>query len=164
MKKRLIVIAVFVALAVSLIPSVGVSAVDIAGVYYNFHAAANEPALTIEFSKGLKTQFPDLSFKADQFVILPQERTVADVEARITSAVLDKLVRVIQLSQLEPDEGAVQNPPILKPSEQIVGNRLYRYQYYFAIHIYSLEVGNLNFVTRFQQGKYGAIPDGWWEQ
>jgi len=154
---------------VFIIPSNEVKAMDIVGVQYDFNAVGAEPALTIEYSQGLKSKYPDLVFKADQFQLLPGEKTIADIEARITAAVMDRHYTITPLSQLEADDGAKQTPPRLQPNEEIIGNKVYWAEYYFAIHIFSIEPieiqGNVyqrQFITRFQQGQWGPIPEDWW--
>jgi hypothetical protein len=151
------------------IPAIPVFAsLDIVGLAYNFNAIGSEPALTIIRSNTNGTlNYRYTYIKADQFVIKANERSISDIETRIQQTIYDMIVDVTPLSQLDADSPEIHNPPILLPCEKIVGNKLYIYPMYFAIHIYSLDnpstpQGELKFITRFQDGMYGTIEDNWW--
>lgn len=150
----------FLLLFTLLIPTVAEASVDIVGIYYNFNAAGNEDALRIDYG-GTK---PTMHVRGDEFVILPQEDTVADVEARITERVMEPMIQSTPLSQLDGDY-----PQPLPPNAEIIKKNYVSYTCYFAIHIYSLTPVTVNgvtyqrmFITRFQNGFAGKIPDNWW--
>ena len=162
--KRLLII--FVAILLWLSSPVSAS-IDIRGIDYNYGAAENEWALRVRW-----TGRPAFEIKANEFYLEGKETITADVEARIQEKFNDLLVDDEKLKDIDPEDPARQDPPVLSPQQEIViiHNQEYlrSHKAFFRIHIYSLDdldtpESELRFTTRFQNPFAGPIPDNWWQ-
>lgn len=169
MKKRIVLALTLVMVLVITLATPALASLSITGIYYNFDAAENENALTVNW-----VGRPAFEIKANEFYsqkVQGQWETPADVEERIQEKFLDLLVEDIPINQVDPEDECMQDPPILNPGEEwvVVQNKdvMRLWKAYFKIHIYSLDdletpESELRFLTRFQNVYAGQIPDNWW--
>jgi len=152
----------------------------IVSVTYADPASDNEDALTVIFDG-----IPDLHIPKSEFSLKPGEKTIADVEARLNSAIQKFLEIQAPLSSF-PEDDQVMNGVLLDnerieraqrkdiernqgtDNETVQGKDKDREEDYLvialgygAIHIYSLTP--LEFITQFNGLDAGQITGEWWQ-
>jgi len=67
---------------------------------------------------------------------------------------------IIPLADLEPDDRALEVPPVLLPYEYVDGSDFIAIKTYIAVHIYT--ASPLSFNIRIQNKQAGPITGEWW--
>jgi len=127
----------------------------IVSVTYADPANENEDALTVLFHG-----IPGIHIPKSEFSLKPGENTIADVEARLNSAIQKFLEIQTPLSSLAEDDPVMNS--VLLDNERIDKDNLVVALGYGAIHIYSLTP--LQFITQFNGLDARRTTGEWWVQ
>jgi hypothetical protein len=145
-------------------PTLSRGGLPIVSVTYADPDNVNDDALTVLFDG-----IPDLHIPKSEFSFKTDEKTIADVEARLNAAIQKSLEIRTPLSSL-PEDDSVRKGVLLanEKIEALQGEDFQGKEDYLvialgygAIHIYSLNP--LNFTTQFNGLDAGPITGEWWQ-
>ena len=129
------------------------------------------PIASISYADGIHIDFSDpvyedLHFGRVQIDNWTKKQTIAEAEAKITEEAQKYLEVWLDMRDFDPEDPAMQDPPELADNERIERRQgrdwLVTTTGYFAIHVYSLDFYEGDFITRINGLDAGPIEGDWW--